>query len=1007
MSSSQRKTTVSNQLRKSFILINGTVILFFVVYLIQANWLIKHSNESDRLVIRTSDVLRNIKDANTNAAQIESSVRGYLLTHDLEFYKQFNTSSASLKKEISNLYNLTLDNGIYHENVNMLSKLVERKIKLSEGFIKQTFQHDSTFTSNEIMSADINKLNDSIARYFSLLENTQQRLLAERSATNKYFSESRTVFTIVSMVLISIFLLVSLYKINQNIKRRSEAEERAIINEEKYRTLVEDSGVTMLVVDNKGIISFASRNVELLSQFSPEEFVGKPFTQCIPTEFREQVGNILSSSASSGLYNNTVELQIYTKKKGSKWVSSRIFPVRKDDGWVQEWQIVLWDIDEEKKIYLELEELETERRNQQKLIQDIIDNIPSIIFIKDVQGRYLAINRRMEEVLNLPAERIIGKTDAEFILDKVRYQEYKSSDEAVLASRSLAVFEDVIQSDGKKNYFLVTKFPLLDEEGNVKNICGLATDITERKTVEIRLLQAKKEAERAKAAQETFLANMSHEIRTPMNGIMGMSNLLMSTPLTEDQRDFTGSIQDSARNLLAIINDLLDFSKIKSGKFQFEYSPFKIRQAIKKAVYPLQFKAEEKMLKLNVVFDTMVPEVIIGDPLRLQQIIINLVGNAIKFTSSGSVDLYIACNRRNEDFVDLRINVKDTGIGIAENKLEYIFESFTQDSEDTSRKYGGTGLGLAIVKQLVELQKGNISVKSTIGKGSVFSVTIPYKVSNDEPTEKRLNVTDKKHKNLLEHLHILVAEDNLINQKVVKNTLLQQGANVQLANNGKEAIQKVQSQNFDLILMDLQMPDVDGYKATRYIRQVLKMDTPIVAMTADTLKGESEKCFEAGMTDFISKPFEPDELYQLILKLTNYKKEKNTFNDDHKINNMQSELIDLSFLRDISDNDPNYIYDVLEIFLSSTPDGVNKLEHLVRTSSDYEAIYKQAHFLKSSVSIIKVRNMLETLTTIEGLAKKHTPKEEIVPMMEEMLLTFREALPLLIEEKDKCKSTRV
>ncbi|MEI8279340.1 MAG: PAS domain-containing protein [Bacteroidota bacterium] len=1005
MAITPKKNTVSNQLRKSFILINGTVILFFVVYLIQAYWLNKHYNESDQQVMRTSEVLRNIKDANTNAAQIESSVRGYLLTRDLEFYKQFNNSSANLKKEISNLYNLTLDNGIYHENVNMLSRMIDRKTAISETFVKKTFQKD-TFNIHEIQSEELAKLNDSISRYMSLLENTQERLLDERTATNRYFSQSRTVFSIVSYILISLFLIVSLYKINQNIKKRSEAEERAIMNEEKYRTLVEDSGVTMLVVDNKGVIKFASKNVEELSAYSPEEFVGKPFTQCIPTEFREQVSSILSTAASRGIYNNNIELQVFTKSKISKWVSCRIFPVRKDDGWVQEWQIVIWDIDEEKKIYLELEELESERRNQQKLIQDIIDNIPSIIFIKDVQGRYLAINRRMEEVLNLPPERIIGKVDADFILDKNRHQEYKHSDEVVLSTKSLAVFEDVMQIDGKKNYFLVTKFPLLDEVGNVKNICGLATDITERKSVEIKLLQAKKEAEKAKAAQETFLANMSHEIRTPMNGIMGMTNLLMSTHLSEDQKDFTGSIQDSARNLLAIINDLLDFSKIKSGKFQFEYSPFKIRHAIKKAVYPLQFKAEDKMLKLNVVFDTMVPEVLIGDPLRLQQIIINLVGNAIKFTSSGSVDLYVACNRRNEDFIDLRINVKDTGIGIAENKLEYIFESFTQDSEDTSRKYGGTGLGLAIVKQLVELQKGNLSVKSTLGKGSVFSVTIPYKVSNDEPTEKRLNVPDKRQKNLLEGIHVLVAEDNLINQKVVKNTLTQQGAIVQLALNGRDAIQKVQSQNFDIILMDLQMPEVDGFKATRYIRQVLKIATPIVAMTADTLKGESDKCFEAGMTDFISKPFEPDELYQLIIKLTNTR-EGTVFTDNNKYDDMQTPLIDLSFLRDISDNDPNYIFDVLEIFMSTTPDGVNKLDHLVRTSQDYEAIYKQAHFLKSSVSIIKVRNMLENLIKLEALAKQHSPKEEMFPILDEILVTFNEALPELVAEKDKCKSTRV
>jgi PAS domain S-box-containing protein len=844
------------------------------------------------------------------------------------------------------------------------------------------------------------------------LENTQQRLLADRTAYNKSYSESRAVFSIVLYSLITIFLWVTLYKINQNIKKRSAAEERASINEEKYRTLVEDSGVTMMVVDKKGVIQFASKSVKELCQFSTEELVGMALIQCMPNDYRDQVSAILSTAASRGTYNNNIEIQIYTKTSGTKWVSCRIFPVRKEDGRVQEWQIMIWDIDEEKKIYLELEELESERKNQQRLIQDIIDNIPSVIYIKDIKGRYLAINRRMEEVLNLPHERIIGRTDADIIFDKAQYQEYKNSDDAVLSSKSMVVFEDVIPFDGKKQYFLVTKFPLLDEDGNVKNICGLATDITERKSVELKLLQAKKEAEKAKAAQETFLANMSHEIRTPMNGIMGMTNLLISSHLNEEQKDFAGSIQDSARNLLAIINDLLDFSKIKSGKFQFEYSPFNIRHVIKKAVYPLQFKAEEKMLKMNIVFDMMVPEVLIGDPLRLQQIIINLMGNAIKFTSTGSVDLYVACNRHNDDLIDLRINVKDTGIGIAENKLEYIFESFTQDSEDTSRKYGGTGLGLAIVKQLAELQKGSVSIKSTLGKGSVFSVVIPFKVSNEMPTdENRLNNTGRKA-NLLEGLSVLVADDNLINQKVVKNTLERQGATVRLASNGQEAIHHVKAQNFDIILMDLQMPEVDGYKATRYIRQVLKIDTPIVAMTADALKGEAEKCYDAGMTDFISKPFEPDDLFQLLLKLTKFKnapqQEKETQLENAKITNMDTTpIIDLSFLRDVSDNDPNYICEVLDIFLNTTPDGVVKLENLIRQTEDWEAIYKQAHFLKSSVSIIKVRDMLQNLATIEGLAKQRTGKDEIIKILDEILITFNQAMPELKAEREKNQALRV
>ncbi|MGN6569466.1 MAG: response regulator, partial [Flavipsychrobacter sp.] len=558
--------------------------------------------------------------------------------------------------------------------------------------------------------------------------------------------------------------------------------------------------------------------------------------------------------------------------------------------------------------------------------------------------------------------------------------------------------EEQREHNGKTQYLLVTKFPLLDENGHVRHLCGLMTDITERKENELKLIEAKKDAEKAKVAQETFLANMSHEIRTPMNGIIGMGNLLLGTELDQEQKEFTENIQESAENLLSIINDILDFSKIKSGKFQFDHTNFKVRQVIEKAVYPLRFKAEEKMVKLNLSFNK-VPEVLLGDPLRLQQIIINLAGNAIKFTTNGSVDIHIAAEQINAGKVALKVDVKDTGIGIAQNKLDYIFESFTQNNQNTSRKYGGTGLGLAIVKQLVEMQHGEVMVQSTLGLGSVFSFVIPYIIGKEVSTVDSREQNGKE-KNILGGINILVAEDNIINQKVVKNTLQKQGANVLIAGNGKEAVEQMQGKNFDVVLMDLQMPEVDGYKATRYIRQVMKNNIPILAMTADVLKGEAEKCFEAGMTGFISKPFEPNDLYLQILRVTKDKQEQHLLIDT-KTKTMEQSVVDFSFLYEISDNDPQYIHDVIEIFLGTMPEGLDKLEDLIRNTSDWEAIYKQAHFLKSSVSIVKVRDMFDDLAKIESLAKQQANKDEIVKLLDKILSIFKEAHPVLIEEMNK------
>jgi CheY-like chemotaxis protein len=512
-------------------------------------------------------------------------------------------------------------------------------------------------------------------------------------------------------------------------------------------------------------------------------------------------------------------------------------------------------------------------------------------------------------------------------------------------------------------------------------------------------MQATRAAERARSAQETFLANMSHEIRTPMNGIMGMSNLLLSTKQTAEQREYADSILESARHLLAIINDILDFSKIRSGKFRFEHVAFKLRHAIQKALIPLQFKADEKMVRLQIEIDDDVPEALMGDPLRLQQIVINLVGNALKFTTRGSVDLIARCKNIHENTCVLEVLVRDTGIGIQNNKLQMIFESFTQNNVNTSRRYGGTGLGLAIVKQLVELQNGQVWVESELGKGSTFGFSIPFTIT-EMPSDDTSNMQSGigGDEQVLTGIHLLIAEDNLINQKVVTYTLSRQGATSQVVSNGRLAIEALQTGNYDAILMDLQMPEMDGYTATRVIRNTLKNDIPIIAMTADALKGEAERCFESGMNGYISKPFEPRDLFAEILKYTR----RIAITDPTTYNpvSMKNDLVDFSYLHELSGNDHVYISEVISLFLGTMPEGLQQLGRQVRDTDDYEAIYRQAHFLKSSVSVIRVRDMFANLTKLEALAKAHSSREQMMPVLEELETTYAAAHPILLAEKD-------
>ncbi len=385
------------------------------------------------------------------------------------------------------------------------------------------------------------------------------------------------------------------------------------------------------------------------------------------------------------------------------------------------------------------------------------------------------------------------------------------------------------------------------------------------------LAKAKERAEASELLEKQFLANMSHEIRTPMNAVLGMTTLLLETTLTTKQRDYLEAIAASADNLLIIINDILDLSKLQAGKMELERIPFRLHDVTRHVVDMMHFKAEAKHLDLTEDFDESMPAVVIGDPARLTQILVNLAGNAIKFTPNGSVTIHISATAVGADRkMNVRIAVRDTGIGIAAEKLSTIFDSFSQADAETSRKYGGTGLGLAISRTLVELQGGSIGVTSELGKGSEFAFTIPYEVTSEEVlTESETPPVTETIS--LEGLRVLLVEDNEYNQIVLADTLRNVIPDValEIASNGREAIAIIHTLPFDIVLMDVQMPEMDGIEATKYIRAHLgrgKRDVPIIALTASVIKSEIDRCFEAGMNDYVPKPFRKDELLSVIAK---------------------------------------------------------------------------------------------------------------------------------------------
>lgn len=470
-------------------------------------------------------------------------------------------------------------------------------------------------------------------------------------------------------------------------------------------------------------------------------------------------------------------------------------------------------------------------------------------------------------------------------------------------------------------------------------------------TKNIELAAQKKIADRAVFAKDSFLANMSHEIRTPLNAIIGFTDLLAQTKLDANQRDYIESVQIAEENLLLIVNDILDLSKIESGNLTIETQPFNLKNTLKHLYDLLKIKVQ-KDVEFNLFLDADMPENVIGDQGRLNQILMNLAGNALKFTEDGEVTVSVKKVAETADNYSLRFSVKDTGIGIQEDKLKTIFERFTQAEESTTRKFGGTGLGLNIVKQLVELQNSTIHVKSKEGRGSEFFFVLTYKKSNEIETEDETLSGYNLGK-----LNILLCEDNILNQKLVKNVIYNFGFELDIAENGEIGIGLLSKNKYDLILMDLQMPVKDGYQTTAYIRNEMNLSIPIIAMTAHSLVGEQQLCFDVGMDAYVPKPFKQPVLLEAIKTVLT--KEGKT-EPKRKVN--------LSFLEEMACGDTAFIKEMIQLFIERIPNEAAQMQKAFH-NNDNESVKNISHNMKSSVDIFMLKDLSNYLTIIEEEAK--------------------------------------
>ncbi|MBF0303724.1 MAG: response regulator [Desulfamplus sp.] len=650
--------------------------------------------------------------------------------------------------------------------------------------------------------------------------------------------------------------------IHRQIKKRSQSEEALRISLEKYKVLFNSFPVGVSVMDSKGTLSEANKESERLLGVSVNEHIGRKVdssewkiirtdgTTMPPDEYAG-----VRAMKTQQLVEN-VEMGIVKNNQEITWVNVHAAPVSIEGGGVL---MTYHDI--------------TDRRQAQELLKGVLDSSLSGIMafrsVRDGAGNiidfeWLLSNRAASEIVGRSQDELKGSRLLE-LMPGNRTSGLFDRYVKVVETGEPSQLEEYYRYENLDKAFSISAVRLLD--GFVVTF----HDITDRKHAEEEIIKAKEAAESANRAKSEFLANMSHEIRTPMNVIIGMSRLIKETQLDKDQQEYVQMLSISSEILLSLIEDILDFSKIEAGKIELESVDFDLKNLISKITDMLKIKASEKGLSLGCNISPDTPRFIKGDPNRLRQVILNLLNNAVKFTTKGQININVK-NGINElqDGLTIAFEITDTGIGIPKDRLDKMFKPFSQADTSTTRKYGGTGLGLVISKKFVELMGGTISVQSEYGKGSTFRFAVKVEqgleiVDTSSITSNKVDSADLISGSKFHGLSVLMVEDNEFNQHLGLIVLKKMGICAEVVCNGKEAVEAIRKNSYDIVLMDVQMPEMDGIEATKIIRGE-NFKVPVIAMTANATQGDRKVCIDAGMNDYITKPIDPEKLYEVINK---------------------------------------------------------------------------------------------------------------------------------------------
>ncbi len=760
--------------------------------------------------------------------------------------------------------------------------------------------------------------------------------------------------------------------------------------------IAQETDNAVIITGKDGLTEWVNRSFERITGYKFEEVKGiKPGEILQGDDTDQQIVNKIAEAVNM-MIPIEADLVNYHKNGRPYWVRLQIQPVFNAQGELTNFISIQRDITDQKKAQNEMESI-TMR------LATLITNMNSGILVEDQYRNIALINKTFCNMFSIPVEpeALLGSDcsdsanqskqlflDPDYFVNRI---------DIILREKKPVIGEEIELADNR--IFERDYIPIFLDQKFLGNLWQYS-DISSRKKIENDLRKATTEAESANSSKSLFLAKMSHEIRTPLNAVIGLSKLLYDTSLTSEQKKLNDKLLISGENLLGIINEILDFSKIEAGKIEMEAIPFSLQKMIRRVYSSLEHTAEEKMITLTTSVDQRIGRALIGDPVRLQQVLTNLVSNAIKFTQTGGVEVSCKLIDETETKTRLLFSVTDSGIGISKENLNYIFERFRQEDDSVTRIYGGTGLGLAISKQLVNLMDGELQVESEKGKGSRFFFTLEFMTTD----EKALQKEDQKVKfdpAALKNKKILIVEDNEFNQFIVKSLIEKWGASTEIAENGTIAVKNLKQTYYDIVLMDMQMPEMDGVTATRIIRSEINKNIPIFALTANVTKEAIQRAYDAGMNEYITKPFDEEDLYIKLLKAVGIEPEfylDGTNPPEIYGSDMQQDEIhyDLSKLFRFLGNNKKQSHAMIVKFLQYIPEYYKALIDAYE-ADDFENILQTSHKIKSSLDLIATQSIRDTINLIYLYANEKQNLDKLPNLFELIKIKF----PLMIAQLEK------